>query len=86
MKTWIKKHATLANLFFALAWTYAFVGVLHLAVVGFDWWTFADVVAYSILLWLIGDSAKKEAAYQKEIEQLTNRNQVLKGQLKGAGL
>lgn len=86
MKTWIKKHATLANLFFTLAWTYAFAGVLNLAVAGFNWWTFADVVAYSTLLWLIGDSAKKEATYLKEIEQLTNRNQVLKAQLRGAGL
>jgi hypothetical protein len=81
---WVKKHATWANLFFALAWAYALSGVLHLAIVGFDWWTLADVVAYSTLLWLIGSSAKTQAIYLEEIEQLTNRNQVLKEQLRGA--
>jgi len=86
MKTWLKKHATWANLFFALAWAYAIAGVLHLAIVRFDWWTLADVVAYSTLLWLIASSSKQEAMYLKELERLTNQNQRLKDQLRGAGL
>jgi Gpi18-like mannosyltransferase len=86
MKTWIKKHATWANLFFALACAYASAGVLHLAIVGFDWWTLADVVAYSTLLWVIASSSKQEAMHLKELERLTNQNQRLKDQLRGAGL
>lgn len=86
MKTWVKKHATWANLFFALACAYASAGVLHLAIVGFDWWTLADVVAYSTLLWVIASSSKQEAMYLKELEGLTNRNQVLKEQLRTRGV
>ncbi len=86
MKTWVKKHATWANLLFALAWAYALSGVLHLAIVGFDWWTLAGAVAYSTLFWLIASSSKQEAMYLKELERLTKRNEVLKTQLRTLGV
>jgi len=83
---WIKKHATLANLFFALAWTYALSGGLYMVFNDFAWRTLADVIAYSTLLWLIGSSAKQESKYLEELEHLTDQNRRLKDQLRGAGL
>lgn len=83
---WIKNHVTFANLFYTMAWAYVIAGTIYMVFEGFSWWTLADVIAYSTLLWLIASECKQKAMYTAEIERLTNRNQVLKEQLRTRGV